>query len=336
MDDRPSGRPGEPALTIILPMPRSYAWLRRTVGAWGRQSIASRIEAVVIRPASGSADGVEPDDFRPFHGFQVCAIPRLDSVGDAFAAGASAARAPVVMLAEDHAFPDPGLAAALLAAYDADPDVVAVGPALVNANPRTAASDASFVVSFSAVAYPRDDRRARMLAGHNASYRRDFLLAYGEGLAERYASERVLHYDIEARGKKMVLLARCPMRHVNVSRWGAVVAHAYHGGRLFAGSRSRRWGLTRRLVYGLGAPLIPLVRARRILRDLRESPEELARLVPRQLPAVAVPLLAHAGGELAGYALGVGGSGRRYSPFELYRRDQLTAEDRREIDREGS
>lgn len=334
MDDRPPP-PGGPALAIVLAMPRSYAWLERTVRAWSRQALHERIEAIVVKPAA-SAEQPRRDDFRAFHDVRVVQVRALDSVAVALAAGAAAARAPVVMLAEDHAFPEPGLAAAMLAAYDADPEVVAVGPALVNANPRTSASAASFVVSFSAVAYARADREARMLAGHNASYRRDFLVSYGDRLAERYASERVLQYDIEASGGKMILLARPRMRHVNVSRWRPVIAHAFFGGRLFAGTRGRRWGLTRRLAYGLGAPLIPLVRARRILRDLREAPAERARLIPRRLPAIAVPLLAHAVGELAGYALGAGDVGRRYAPFELYRRDQLTAADRREIDADGA
>ena len=322
----------DPSLTIVLLMSHSYAWLRRTVRMWGRQSIHDRIEAVIVKPESLPADDLDPDDFLPFHSFRVHEIPELDMTDTGFAAGVGLARAPIVMLAEDHAFPEPGLAAAILAAYDADPDVVAVGPALVNGNPRTSSSEASFVVSFSGVAYLQTSREARMLAGHNASYRRDFLTLYGDDLAELYKSERMLHYDIEARGKKMILLAHPRIQHVNASRWSPVVAHAFHGGRIFASKRSRDWGVGRRLTYGLGAPLIPFVRIRRILRDLHESPEDYQRLIPRRLPAIAVPLVFHALGELIGYFLGLGDSEARYAPFELYRRDQLTPQDRRAID----
>lgn len=323
---------GEPSLTIVLLMSHSYAWLRRTIHLWGRQSIHDRIEVVLVKPQSLSADDLTPEDFLPFQSFRVHEIPELDTTAVGFAAGVRLAKAPIVMLAEDHAFPDPGLAAALLAAFDADPNIVAVGPAMVNGNPQTTASEASFVVSFSAVAYARTSRESRMLAGHNGSYRRDFLKVYGGDLAELFKSERMLHYDIEARGRKMVLLAQPRMQHVNSSRWSSVISHAFHGGRLFAGKRSQEWAVWRRLTYGLGAPLIPFIRGRRILRDLRESPADYARLVPRRLPAISVPLVVHALGELAGYLFGVGDAEARYAPFELYRRDQLTPQERVEID----
>ncbi len=322
----------EPALTIVLLMSRSYAWLRSTVRAWGRQSIHDRIETVVVKPESVRGDDLDENDFRPFHSVRVHEIPELDTTATGFAAGVRLARAPIVMLAEDHAFPEPDLAAALLAAYDAYPEAVAVGPVLVNGNPQTAASEASFVPAFSAVAYARTTREVRMLGGHNGSYRHDFLELYGDELAEMYKSERMLHYDIEARGGKMVLLARPRMRHVNSSRWSSAIAHAFHGGRLFASKRSRQWEPWRRLMYGAGVPLIPLIRARRILDDLRESPEDYARLVPRRLPAIGMLLVIHALGELTGYLLGEGDAEARYAPFELYRRDQLLPRELRTID----
>lgn len=325
----------EPSLTIVLLMSRSYAWLRPTIRAWGRQTIHDQIEAVLIRPASLTGEAISSRDLEPFHSHRIHDVPFLDTTATGFAAGVQEARAPVVMLAEDHAFPDAHLAESILQIFPTDPDVVAVGPVVVNGNPQTAASEASFVVAFSGSAYVRTTHEARSLAGHNGSYRRAFLLQYGDGLAEMYKSERLLQYDIEARGKKMILLAETRMQHWNSSRWGSVLAHAYSGGRLFAGQRARTWGKTRRLAYILGAPLIPLVRMRRILQDLRESPADYARIVPRRLPLVALPLFVHAFGEATGYLFGLGDVEAHYAPFELLRRDQLLPEDQQAIDRRG-
>jgi hypothetical protein len=320
-----------PDLAIILLMSRRYAWLRRTIDFWGKQKVHDRIEAVLVRPAALSGETIIADDFRPFHSLQIVDVPELDSVGTGFAAGVRQARAPVVMLAEDHAFPEPGLAQAILGIYD-DPDVVAAGPVMVNANPGTLASQTAFVLAFSAAAYAQTTREARMLGGHNASYRRDFLVSLGDDLAELYKSERVLQFEIEARQRKMILLAHPRIAHFNFSRWRSTIVHAFHGGRLFGGQRCRDWGYGRRIVYALGAPLVPFIRLHRIVADLRESPSEYARLVPRRLPIFAFVLALHALGEAVGYALGVGSAVARYAPFELYRRDQLITREREEIE----
>ncbi len=207
----------EPSLSIVLLMSRSYEWLRLTIQAWGRQTIHDQIEAVLIKPASLTGEAISSSDFEPFHSHRIHDVPLLDTTATGFAAGVREARAPVVMLAEDHAFPDAHLAESILQIFRTDPDVVAVGPVLLNANPQTAASEASFVVAFSGSAYVRTTRAARSLAGHNGSYRRDFLLQYGDGLADMYKAERLLQYDIEARGKKMILLAEARMQHWNSS-----------------------------------------------------------------------------------------------------------------------
>ena len=87
-----------------------------------------------------------------------------------------------------------------------------------------------------------------MLGGHNASYRREFLVSLGDELRELYMSERVLQFEIEARGLKMILLARPRIGHFNFSRWRSTIVHALQGGRLFAGQRCRDWGFGRRVV----------------------------------------------------------------------------------------
>jgi hypothetical protein len=312
-------------------MSRHYSWLRRTIALWAAQKIHNRIEAVLVRPVALSEEPIETDDFNTFHSLRIVDVPELDSVGTGFAAGVQRAQAPIVMLAEDHAFPEPGLAEAILSAYD-DPDVVAVGPVMFNANPKTRASEAAFVLAFSAAAYAPVTREARMLGGHNASYRRKFLMSLGDELRELYMSERVLQFEIEARGLKMLLLAHPRIGHFNFSRWRSTIVHAFQGGRLFGGQRCRNWRFGRRAVYVAGAPLVPFIRLRRIMSDLRESPDEYARLVPSRLPIFSSVLALHALGEAVGYAFGVGNAIEGYAPFELYRRDQLITRERGEIE----
>lgn len=320
-----------PKLSIILLLSRRYAWLRRTIHHWASQGEVGAIEVIIVRPIERRDAAIVRADLSPFWGSQVIDVPSMESVADGFVAGVRAARGPIVMLAEDHAFPEPGLAAAMLEAYD-DPRIVAAGPVMCNANPVTRASRSAFVVAFSAVGFARATRAARSLGGHNASYRRDTLLAFGDDLPELYRSERVLQFEIEARDGEMMLVAGPRMAHYNFSRWRPMIVHAFTGGRLFGAQRCRAWGWPRRLLYIAAAPLIPAIRLLRIGRDLRESPPDFWTALVGGLPAIAFTLSLHALGEVAGYALGLGNAAVQYAPFELYRRDQLLPSERLEID----
>ena len=89
-------------------------------------------------------------------------------------------------------------------------------------------------------------------------------------------------------------------------------------GRAYAASRAEGWPAWRRAVYACGSPLIPLVRGRRVLRDIRRTGRS-AELLPRILPALTLGLTLSALGELAGYALGPGGASRLIGEMELRR-----------------
>ena len=96
------------------------------------------------------------------------------------------ASAPIVVFTEDHCFPEPEWAAALLARH-AEP-WAAVGPVLRNANPETTVSWADLLIAYGpwlapGVAGPKDH-----LPGHNSSYKTSVLREYGDRLAPAHGS----------------------------------------------------------------------------------------------------------------------------------------------------
>jgi len=101
----------------------------------------------------------------------------------------------------------------------------------------------------------------------------------------------------------------------------------FYGGRRFAAGRAKCWSPLRRLVYTGGAPLIPLVRLRRILSVIRRSGRQ-RELLPRVLPALIVGLVASAAGEMVGYACGCGNAIERLSSLELHKVTHLTLRER--------
>ncbi|MBC7811060.1 MAG: glycosyltransferase [Burkholderiales bacterium] len=320
-----------PTLSIILLMSRSFDWLQKTLVYWGRQTIHDQIEAIIVRPEHLRDVPIKEEFLRPFHSYRVITILELSAVGVGFAAGVHEAAGEYVALAEDHAFPQPDVAEKLVAAFRSDPAVVAAGPKIDSANMRSSISQASFINGFWMVMFEQKSRAVSALAGHNTSYRRDFLTGYGDELATVYEVERILHFEIEKQGKTLYIVADATMHHANISRLSMALVHDYWGGRWFGAKRAEDWSVGRKLVYIIGAPLIPLVRLRRIVAAMRQSPDDYREL-PKLLPALLLMLAAHAFGEGSGYLLGSGKSSERYAPFELSRREQLSDADRAVID----
>jgi hypothetical protein len=250
---------------------------------------------------------------------QVVEVREVRSVAAGNAAGVRAAAAPVVVFAEDHSFPDPGWAAALIEAHRGP--WAAVGPVVANANPSSAVSWADFVVGYGPWAEPHESGVMHDLPGHNCSYKRAVLLACGDDLEERLNAECVLHWELRDRGHLLYLESAARTSHVNFSRLSSWLAAAFFQGRTFAAERVRGegWGPARRLAYAAAAPLIPLVRMRRGLRDLRRTGAG-HWLLARVLPAALLGLSVSALGEALGYAAGPGDAPRQISRFE-FRRD---------------
>ena len=102
------------------------------------------------------------------------------------------------------------------------------------------------------------------------------------------------------------------------------------GGMVFAALRVRekRWSIWRRLLYIGGAPLIPLVRLLRIIKEINRTGRQ-RKLIPQILPALISGLVPHAMGELIGYAFGLSNVELHYSYYEMTRIRHLTTEDRK-------
>ena len=135
--------------------------------------------------------------------------------------------------------------------------------------------------------------------------------------------------DLRAKGHRLCVEPAAKAYHVNISLLWSWVKHSFLGGRLFAAARveKKKWSLWRRLLYILGAPLIPLVRIRRALQTIQHTGRR-RELLPGIFPALISGLIPHAFGELIGYALGRGRAEYYYGQYELRRVQYLTAEDR--------
>jgi hypothetical protein len=315
-----------PAMSVIVITPDSYETVRKTIRHLRAQKARGSLEIVLVAP---SALRLAPDlkELREFRQFRIVEIGDMHSTARARAEGVRSAAAPIVAFVEDHAFPAPGWAEALINAHQ-NAERAAVGPVMANANPKRLMSWVNLAVEYSQWLEPLAGGEAEHLPGHNGSYKRELLLEYGERLEEMLDAESVLHWDLRAKGHRLYLEPKARTFHQNFSTLLPSITLRFHGGRLFAAARARRWPRARRLLFTCGAPLIPFVRLRRILHHLSREGRP-RHLLPRIIPALFAALVFDGLGEMAGYSLGPGRSMLKLSDMEFHRQRYLHKTERR-------
>jgi GT2 family glycosyltransferase len=313
-------------LSVILVTPDQGQALSRTIQSLKKQTIANRLEIVVVAP-SADALALNTGEFESFAGWKTVSIGEIRAVGAAYAAGVRAATAPVVALGEDHSFPHSDWAERLVAAHEYP--WAAVGPQICNANPDSSVATADYLIAYGPWSESAKSGEVEHLPGHNSSYKRELLLEYGDSLSSMLEAESVLHWQLRRSGHKLYLETAAKTSHVNMSRLASWASAQYHAGRMFAAFRARNehWGFLRRAAFTVAGPLIPLVRLQRVLRQLNALPVN-ANLAPL-LPALCFGLMLDGLGQMAGYATGEGKASEKAFYFEFHRERHLRKGDQR-------
>ena len=314
-------------MSVVITTPDSYETIRKTMSHLRRQTVSDTLEVVIVAPslAELQLDELEMSDFASY---TVVEAGDVESIGRSNALGIRHATAPVVVLAEDHCFPDADWAEALIAAQRGVWTVV--GPAFRNANPETGISWADLFIGYGNFLWPTSAREVDFLPGHNSSYKRDVLLGYGDRLESMMEAETVLHWDLRANGHRLYLEPAARVSHMNFSLWRSWIPSQFLNARLFAGARARQMSQLKRLVYAAGSPLIPLVRLSRIASITMRSSELRLRFF-QSLPALIVGLTIDGAAQLVGYLLGPGDSVSQVGTFEFHRARRITERDKREL-----
>ena len=309
----PNTRSVNPVLSVILITPDRFETLSTTIGYLRHQTIHDRLEIVIVAP---SAEGLalKRDELESFAGVQIVSVGQIHSVGASYAAGVRRASAPVVVFGEDHSFPRSDWAERLVQAHQQG--WAAVGPQVYNQNPGSAIARSDFLIAYGPWSDPVTTGEVEHLPGHNSSYKRSLLLEYGADLDNMLEAESVLHWDLRRKGHRLYLETAAKTSHMNFGRFSSWALAQFQAGLVFAGFRAynERWPLSRRLLFALAAPLIPVVRLRRILPRLRRTGS--MRIL---LPITAFGLTLDGLGQMIGYAAGKTVAAHRFTYFEFKR-----------------
>jgi len=307
---------GEPALSVILATPDCYETIRKTIKHLQRQSVKHLLEIIIVAP---SASSLHPDESElgEFFRVQIVEAGSMTSIGSANTKGIRQATAPIVALAEDHAFPAPGWAEALIAAHRGP--WAAVGPMIRNPNdPKNVIAWADVLIGFGEYLAPRESGVVERLPGNNSSYKRDLLLEYGPQLETMMETETLIQKDLRQKGHQLYLESGAQVFHLNFERLTSFLTIKYLSGRIFGAARAKGWSFLYRLFYVCGTPLIPLVRYQRYKKHW-DALRKCQKLPLGAIPMAWCGLLISATGEMIGCCFGAGQAVAKREKLEFHR-----------------
>ena len=251
-------------LSVVLVNKFGLDRLRHIFASLADQSIAGRLELVVVSPFDSPRE--EPS---PFANLRYVKCGPIHSLGPPRAAGVEACSAPFLVFGEDHCFPGPGWAAALLGRLREG--WTGVGPLISNHNPSTWISRADWLLNYGCFSANGCSGSVRYLPSHNSAYPTAVLQALGPELPGLLQMDHHLQARLLSAGGRFFLESSARAAHTNLSRPLAHWASQFHGSRIYGASRAEhnRWPAYRRGIYAaafLVSAALRLSRACALLR----------------------------------------------------------------------
>jgi hypothetical protein len=317
---------GAAELSIVLVAGTGATGVARTLRHLRAQTVRHRLEVLIVAESSAGFD-LAALEVSEFAACRILEVGPIAERGAAAARGVLAATSPIVGLIEDHSFPEPEWAEALLRAHAGK--WAGVGPAVCNANPESAGSWVNYVLSYGGFAPPLPAGERDLLPWHNSAYKRDALAPFEDRLGTLFEWDGRLQAELRSRGHSLYLEPAARTYHHNVSAaWSTVTLNTQRG-RILGAQRAEReaWPTWRRLLQAAAFPLFPLLQLRHVLPQMKRVPVPAA-LRTRVLAGLVGTLGVLAVGEAWGLLAGAGDAVARLEDFELNRARHLSRRDR--------
>jgi len=316
-----------PALSAIIVIPGEFDSTRRLVRYLQQQTICDQLELVMVLPKKSTMT-LGPELLAAFWGYQVIETGPFQTINQARAVGIRQAKAPVVVLTEDHCFPIPGWAEALVNAHRQP--WAAVGPSFGLMNQHSYPVWAMFFLQYGRWIKPTPSGVMSDIAGHNSSYKKEILLSYGAELEKILEFEYALHQDLQRRGYQLYLESAAETFHVFIADRRTSLEANYVVGRLLAGTRANYLPKWKALLYCLTTPLLPPLRTYRVVKRIYSLGWQ-NKLLPGILPWLILYLLVTTWGEFNGYLFGIGYAQQKTLEFEARRQNFVTDQEKQRI-----
>jgi len=318
--------PSSAELSVVLVAGTGPSGITRTMQHLRGQTARHRLEVLIVAESSAGFD-LAALGGGEFAACRIVEVGPITERGAAAARGMLAATSPIVGLIEDHSYPEPEWADALLRAHSGT--WTGVGPAVCNANPDSVGSWVNYILSYGGFAPPQAAGERDLLPWHNSAYKRDVLLPLADRLGALLEWEGALQAELRSRGHTLYLEPAALTHHSNVSAPLSTVGLNTQRGRILGAQRAarERWPAWRRIAQAAAFPLFPLLQLRHVLPQMQRMPVPQTMRTRVTLGVVAT-LGVLAVGEAWGLLAGEGDAVARMEDYELNRERHLTRRDR--------
>ena len=256
-------------LSVILITASTYERIRKTIRRLAAQENADRIQLIIVYQAESPPEIIS-DDLQNLGEVTMFPTSTFESTGDPRADAVSVAKGSVTVFAEDHCFPEPGWATALVQAHTQG--YGAVGPTMRNSNPNTILSWVDMSLNFGPSVQCETSEETSLLCWHNTSYPTELLLEQSD-LATLLEAEGVFYRRLEEMGRTLYRESNAHVSHTNISGLRGFLLGQFWGTRLFWDTLTsvEGWSWPRRLLFAAASPLVGARRFLRALQDLRRT-----------------------------------------------------------------
>lgn len=287
-----------PAVSVVIPAFDAAGTIRACLASLERQ--ATRYDAEVIVVASGG-DATAEIVASEFAWARLVVHRARLFPGAARNAGIAIAQGDVLAFTDADCVVRGDWLERILAAQ-ARGDIV-VGGAIANANPASRVGWAAWLLECTAWAPGRPAADVIEIPTSCLAMPRWVFGAHGPFRAHGDSSDTAFHWRLARAGIRRRFDPSIEVAHVNPGRLATLLAKKVRHGRDFARMRvaEQRFLASRRALYAVLAPLLPLLLWGRIVRLVRPI-RALHRPLVRSTPLLLLALAAWAAGEAIGYA----------------------------------
>lgn len=215
----------------------------------------------------------------------------------------------IIALVEDYCTLDERWCTAIKKAHDAPCQVV--GGAVENRCPDKPLNWAVYFYDYGKYMEPVQAGPAQTLSGMNVSYAREVLREVQESFREGFY-EAATNEELKRRGQQFYLEPSAVAYLAKDYRFRETVRSYFHLARAFAGRRVAGSALTKRVMFVLGACVLPIVLPGRVVSRTVPKHRYLPQLL-RSLPHLFALTTSWSVGEFCGYLIGEGSSNRKWT-----------------------
>ncbi len=293
-----------PQLSVVIASINGADSLADCIASFVNQPRGGEVEIVVAESSDNGRAATLCSEYptvRLFHFAEPKSIPALRAIGLLHARG------DVLAMTEDHCLADPHWVENMLRAHESPHWVI--GGAVENAATKRLIDWAVYFCEYGRYMLPVAPGPTDDLPGPNVSYKRAALERFRD-LLEPATWEPFWHWRLMSQGVQLINDPRLVIYHRKNFTFRGFMSERYYYARSFAGRRVAGAPVVKRLLFTLGAPLLPpLLLARIVIRAWRKGRHRRELLL--SLPYIVLFTLSWSLGELIGYRCGAGDSLQR-------------------------